>query len=143
MPTQNGLPFGTLDVLVMPGRRAAGQRLVKFTFFGGGLGGSRVSDGLNDGNPALVNRVGFGHRGALSEPPMGVKVAGIGLRAGQLVRIETPGGSGYGPPGARPPEAVRRDLRLGCVSPEAARQDYRIDEAKLIDPAPAAPMARA
>jgi N-methylhydantoinase B len=38
-------------------------------------------------------------------------------------------GGGWGPPAERDPEAVRRDVREGYVSPEAARRDYGITAA--------------
>jgi len=40
------------------------------------------------------------------------------------VRIMTGGGGGFGPPAEREPEAVRRDVREGYVTAEAARRDY-------------------
>jgi N-methylhydantoinase B len=40
------------------------------------------------------------------------------------VRLETPGGGGYGDPARRAPEAVARDVRLGYVSAEAAAATY-------------------
>ncbi|MFC5973047.1 hydantoinase B/oxoprolinase family protein [Halomarina salina] len=43
------------------------------------------------------------------------------------VSIRTPGAGGYGPVEERDPEAVRRDVRRGKVSPEAAREDYGVD----------------
>jgi len=46
------------------------------------------------------------------------------IEAGERVRILTGGGGGYGPPAERDPEAVRRDVREGYVSGEAARRDY-------------------
>ena len=36
------------------------------------------------------------------------------------------GGGGWGPPAERDPEAVRRDVRDGYVSAEAARRDYDV-----------------
>jgi N-methylhydantoinase B len=44
------------------------------------------------------------------------KITDIRLKAGQRVRLETPGGGGWGEPAARDPEAAGRDLRLGYVS---------------------------
>jgi N-methylhydantoinase B len=35
-----------------------------------------------------------------------------------------PGGGGMGSPAERDPEAVRRDVRLGYLSAEAAKRDY-------------------
>ena len=49
------------------------------------------------------------------------------IAVGDVVRIMTGGGGGWGPPAARDPEAVRRDVREGYVSAEAARRDYGID----------------
>ena len=48
------------------------------------------------------------------------------IAAGERVRIMTGGGGGLGAPAERDPEAVRRDVREGYVSAEAARRDYGI-----------------
>ena len=52
------------------------------------------------------------------------------IAAGEVVRIMTGGGGGYGPPSEREPDAIRRDVREGYVSREAARRDYAIDVAE-------------
>jgi N-methylhydantoinase B len=44
------------------------------------------------------------------------------------VSLRTPGGGGYGDPDERDPEAVRRDVRLGKLSAEAARDAYGYEE---------------
>ena len=49
----NGCSYGTINALSVAGRRPDGERWVMFTFYGGGLGGSPVSDGLNHGNAPL------------------------------------------------------------------------------------------
>jgi len=46
------------------------------------------------------------------------------LAPGTTVSIRTPGAGGYGDPADRDPEAVARDVRLGKVSPERARELY-------------------
>ncbi|MBI3127995.1 MAG: hydantoinase B/oxoprolinase family protein [Candidatus Tectomicrobia bacterium] len=46
---------------------------------------------------------------------------------GNLLRVETPGGGGWGDPRKRDPEAVRLDVLRGFVSPEAAREVYGLD----------------
>jgi N-methylhydantoinase B len=46
------------------------------------------------------------------------------LKAGNVVRVERPGGGGLGNPRQRPVEAVIEDVRQGYVSPERARRDY-------------------
>ena len=48
------------------------------------------------------------------------------LQAGDVFRLDTPGGGGYGDPLSRPPERVLADVREGYVSPEAAERDYGV-----------------
>ncbi len=48
------------------------------------------------------------------------------IPAGDLLIWETPGGGGYGDPRERDPVAVLHDLRLGFVSPAAAREIYGV-----------------
>lgn len=52
------------------------------------------------------------------------------LPAGTEVRLELPGGGGYGPPWERDTARVLEDVRNGYVSPERARTDYGV----AIDP---------
>jgi N-methylhydantoinase B len=54
---------------------------------------------------------------------MASKIVGVKIAAGQRIRLESPGGGGWGDPMARPREAVARDIRLGFVSGAASR-DY-------------------
>ena len=49
-----------------------------------------------------------------------------GSARGQKVRLETPGGGGFGDPATREPDRVARDVRLGYVSREPARDDYKV-----------------
>jgi len=42
------------------------------------------------------------------------------------VLLRSPGGGGYGPPEQREPEAVLRDVQQGFVSPQAAREFYKV-----------------
>jgi N-methylhydantoinase B len=51
------------------------------------------------------------------------------IAAGEVVRIMTGGGGGYGPPSEREPDAIRRDVLEGYVSREAARRDYGVEVA--------------
>lgn len=46
------------------------------------------------------------------------------VRAGEVVRIRTTGGGGWGDPLDRPAADIIRDLRWGKVSVEGARRDY-------------------
>lgn len=77
----------------------------------GGLGGAR-------------NRFHYQQDDGEHEPPMVSKMVGIKLKKGQTVRLETPGGGGYGTATERDPALVAEDVRLGYVSPEAARENY-------------------
>ena len=49
------------------------------------------------------------------------------LDPADVVSIRTPGGGGYGDPGDRDPEAIRRDLAAGKLSPDSARSDYEFE----------------
>lgn len=57
---------------------------------------------------------------------LGGLVDGEPLEAGQLVRIRTTGGGGWGDPLEREPERVQVDVLQGKVSFEAARSDYGV-----------------
>jgi N-methylhydantoinase B len=75
------------------------------------------------------NGGGAGQRGALSLKS-GVELNPKGLQVvppGERLVIEMPGGGGMGPAAERDPDSVRRDLRLGYLSPEAADRDYGFD----------------
>ena len=50
----------------------------------------------------------------------------IKIKRGQKVRLETPGGGGFGDPATREPALVARDVRLGYVTREAAERDYEV-----------------
>jgi N-methylhydantoinase B len=49
-------------------------------------------------------------------PPLVSKITGIKLRKGQRVRLETPGGGGYGKPADRPQHLIDNDIAQGYVS---------------------------
>jgi N-methylhydantoinase B len=57
---------------------------------------------------------------------LGGLVDGEPVRAGEIVRVVTTGGGGWGDPLEREPELVQRDVIDGKVSPEAAREDYGV-----------------
>ncbi|MBI4183941.1 MAG: hydantoinase B/oxoprolinase family protein [Proteobacteria bacterium] len=113
--------------------------------FRGGLGVSRDLRILADGTLLAVRsaRQRFAARGSRGGKPgtLGAYVVNPGTAAerklastlsehplakGDLLRIVTPGGGGYGAPAAREPEAVLRDLREGKVSKAAARTLYAV-----------------
>jgi N-methylhydantoinase B len=184
-------PFGTINALSIAGHRANGERWVMFSFFGGGLGGNPVSDGLNHANnpistatipPAEIMEASYPvlftqwalrpdsggageHRGGLGaiyeievldergadvallgergrhapfgvagggpgalnrftfdtdkgpmEPPMASKITGVRLKVGQRLRLETPGGGGWGQASRRGVAKRQRDMANGFVS---------------------------
>jgi N-methylhydantoinase B len=77
----------------------------------GGQSGRPAEYVLNPGTPA--------------ERRLGSKVT-LDLQPGDVVSYRTCGGGGYGPPHAREPERVLRDVREGKVSAERARQVYGV-----------------
>ena len=48
------------------------------------------------------------------------------IMEGDLLRVMTPGGGGWGDPLDREPEKVVRDVALGQVSMDSAKQDYGV-----------------
>ncbi len=52
--------------------------------------------------------------------------ASLDLEYGDVVSFRLCGGGGYGDPTTRDPRAVARDVQLGLVSPEAAREHYAV-----------------
>ena len=201
----NGCSYGTINALSVSGHRPGGERWVMFTFYGGGLGGSPASDGLNHGNaplstatippveileaaypvmftkwalrpdsggpgrfrgglgaeyriellaeraeafafadrgrfapqgvagggPAACNTLAFHTDRGVVSPPLASKITGVELKRGGQIRIASPGGGGYGDPARRDRAALARDLRLGYVTPEHAREAYGADPEAL------------
>jgi N-methylhydantoinase B len=54
-------------------------------------------------------------------------ITALEVNEGDLIRIHTGSGAGYGKPEDRPHELVRDDLRDGYLSPEAAREIYGLE----------------
>jgi N-methylhydantoinase B len=54
------------------------------------------------------------------------KITDLHLKAGKRVRLETPGGGGWGPPVERATDAVAHDVALGFVSTAQAREIYKV-----------------
>ncbi len=72
--------------------------------------------GVCGGQPGAMTRFTYPGRDGPANPPMASKMVGITLERGQRVRLETPGGGGYGTPEKRNAEARERDRALGYVS---------------------------
>lgn len=82
--------------------------------------------GVNGGKAASLNRFVFETDRGEATPPLVSKITDVKIRPGQKVRLETPGGGGFGDPTTREPERVVRDVRLGYISRDAARRDYKV-----------------
>ena len=82
--------------------------------------------GILGGTHGAPNRIVYQQADGEHSPEKTGKLSGIVLRRGQRVRIESPGGGGYGPAAERPVEAIARDLALGMVSPGTAERDYGV-----------------
>ncbi|MDQ2733401.1 MAG: hydantoinase B/oxoprolinase family protein [Pseudomonadota bacterium] len=80
--------------------------------------------GVAGGMPALGNEVSIRQEAVWEPLKTGAKAAGIPLAKGSRVRLETPGGGGFGSPQGRTAESIQRDLKLGYVSIDAAKHDY-------------------
>jgi N-methylhydantoinase B len=48
------------------------------------------------------------------------------IPGGDFIRLELPGGGGFGNPAERDPEQVAADVADGLISPEIAERDYRV-----------------
>lgn len=72
--------------------------------------------GVVGGEGGALNRFTFEQDDGEHVPPMISKMVGIHITRGQRVRLETPGGGGYGDPAARDPEAKARDVALGYIT---------------------------
>jgi len=82
--------------------------------------------GVGGGKSAALNRFFYQSADGERSPPMVSKITGISIGQGQRVRLETPGGGGYGDPLTRDPQRVARDVRLGYVTPALARSEYGV-----------------
>ena len=69
--------------------------------------------GLAGGGPAAKGALVLRREGV--ETPIPPKTDNLPLRRGDVVRLETSGGGGFGPPAERPAEAAARDRRMGYV----------------------------
>ena len=93
--------------------------------FGDGVEESARAFGLFGGEPGSVNT------GAFRFPDGSEKIARSkeivrGIPSGTVFRQRAGGGGGYGSPGERPAKLVAGEVRDGLISPEAAREVYRV-----------------
>ncbi len=97
--------------------------------------------GVNGGTEAALNQFAWQTDDGEKHPPLASKIADVKIKQGRRVRLETPGGGGWGSPLTRDPAQVARDVRLGYVSAQAARNKYGVvvsDDGTLDEKATAA-----
>jgi N-methylhydantoinase B len=73
-----------------------------------------------------LNKVSIHRQGETYVPPHLSKDHDIELAPGDLVRVSTPGGGGYGDPFRRDPQKVARDVSRGYYTREQAEQLYGV-----------------
>src|SRR5215207_3710622 len=79
--------------------------------------------GVNGGGPAALNRFVYEDADGEHTVPLVTKTTDVKIRPGRKVRLESPGGGGFGDPRTRDAERVLRDVRFGYVSQESAARD--------------------
>ena len=83
------------------------------------------ANGLAGGAPGRTGDIRI-NPGTPGEKQLPTRYADYPLKAGDVFRLETPGGGGWGNPRERDPALVLEDLRQGYVSAEAARERYGV-----------------
>jgi N-methylhydantoinase B len=78
--------------------------------------------GIAGGGEGALNRFSWTTSKGEFTPPLASKVTGVKIAKGERIRLETPGGGGYGDPAKRAPERTARDIRLGYVTEVAASE---------------------
>lgn len=77
--------------------------------------GRSAPKGIAGGGQAALNVFRYQQDGQWASPPMSSKMLGIQLQRGDRVRLETPGGGGYGDPAGRTTAAREHDRKMGYV----------------------------
>lgn len=80
--------------------------------------------GIAGGGDAALNVFQYEQDDGWHSPPLTSKMRGITLKAGQAVRLQTPGGGGYGKADERSHEAIARDVARGLMSDVEADAVY-------------------
>ncbi len=78
--------------------------------------GRYAPQGVVGGEAGATNEFRFEQADGWEVPPMASKMVGIHIERGQRVRLETPGGGGYGDAAQRSPAATEADRRKGYIS---------------------------
>ena len=80
--------------------------------------------GIVGGGDAAMNVFHYQQHDGWEQPEMVSKMRGIRLQQGQAVRLETPGGGGYGLSRDRDPVTIAKDVRQELISPAQADKHY-------------------
>jgi len=80
--------------------------------------------GIAGGEDAAMHVFSFEQDEGWEHPPLASKMRGISLKQGQSVRLETPGGGGYGAASDRDPSLIAKDVKNELVSEAAADGTY-------------------
>ncbi len=86
--------------------------------------GRYAPQGIAEGEEAALNVFSYQQDDGWQKPPLASKIRGIRLKQGQAVRLETPGGGGYGPKSERAAHAVALDVASGMLSETKADETY-------------------
>ncbi len=84
--------------------------------------GKASPKGIAGGQEALPNVFEYQQDGQWQRPPMVSKMLGIRLKKGERVRLQTPGGGGYGDASQRSPAARAQDIQQGFVTPVSGKE---------------------
>lgn len=95
------------------------QQAEAFVF---GERGSSPPKGIAGGGAGALNVFRYQNDGTWQVPPMISKMRGIRLARGERLRLETPGGGGWGPAAERDPALRAHDRAMGYVSTEAGTE---------------------
>jgi N-methylhydantoinase B len=82
--------------------------------------------GLFGGSDGAPNLIYLKRKGTSDWEPVSPRMSNLPIKAGDMVRIESAIGGGYGNPLEREPELVREDVRDGYLTPEQARDVYGV-----------------
>ena len=75
--------------------------------------GRSAPKGIAGGGEGALNVFDYENAGQWHQPPMASKMVGIKLKRGERVRLQTPGGGGYGDPAQRRQAQCDSDLNMG------------------------------
>ena len=82
--------------------------------------------GVLGGNAGAPNCLIYDQADGPMTPSLGTKPPAVQLTKGQRIRLESPGGGGYGQVVERTLDDITRDLKLGLVSTKGALEDYGV-----------------